>query len=316
MAQARKRPEFHVHGRGEDMADQGLHRLHDLLFLDERHFHVDLGELGLAVGAQILVAETAGDLVITIHARNHENLFEQLRRLGQGEKVVGMRAARHQVVARAFGRGPGQQRRLHFEKAPFVEKFAHNAGETRAEPHARGHFRSAQVDIAVTQAHVFAYLDIFIDRNRRGLRAIQDFEFPAEHLHLAGGHVRVFGPRGPWPHLARDTNHEFVAHLLGDGETLRRIRIEHHLGDALAIPGIEENDAAVITPPMHPAAKRDFLPDQGFVHFPAIMTAHVFPREAAACKKLRIITEARKLRERLRLPRAHSGDIFAGWAYS
>ena len=42
---------------------------HDVVVLDERHLDVELGELGLAVGAQVLVAEAAGDLEVAVEAR-------------------------------------------------------------------------------------------------------------------------------------------------------------------------------------------------------------------------------------------------------
>ena len=51
--------------------------------VDERHLDVDLGELGLAVGAQVLVAEAARDLVVALDAADHEQLLEELRRLRQ-----------------------------------------------------------------------------------------------------------------------------------------------------------------------------------------------------------------------------------------
>ena len=47
-------------------------------FLDEGELHVQLGELGLAVGAQVLVAEAAGDLDIATQPRHLEELFEEL----------------------------------------------------------------------------------------------------------------------------------------------------------------------------------------------------------------------------------------------
>ena len=51
--------------------------------LDEGHLEVELRELGLAVGAQVLVAEAAGDLEVALEARDHQELLEQLRRLRQ-----------------------------------------------------------------------------------------------------------------------------------------------------------------------------------------------------------------------------------------
>jgi nitrate reductase NapAB chaperone NapD len=55
--------------------------------------HVDLGELGLAVGAQVLVAEALGDLVVAVEARHHQQLLEELRRLRQREELPGVHAA-------------------------------------------------------------------------------------------------------------------------------------------------------------------------------------------------------------------------------
>ena len=78
--------------------------------LREGRFEVDLGELGLAVGAQILVAEAAGDLEVALEAGDHQDLLEDLRRLRQRVETAGMNAAGDQVVARAFGRGAGHER--------------------------------------------------------------------------------------------------------------------------------------------------------------------------------------------------------------
>ena len=44
----------------------------NVILLNERHLKVDLGELRLTVGTQVLVAEAAGDLNVTVHAGQHE----------------------------------------------------------------------------------------------------------------------------------------------------------------------------------------------------------------------------------------------------
>ncbi len=49
---------------------------------------VNLGELGLAVGAQVLVAEALDDLVVAVVAGHHQQLLEELRRLRQGEELA------------------------------------------------------------------------------------------------------------------------------------------------------------------------------------------------------------------------------------
>ena len=68
----------------------------------ERDLDVHLRELGLPVGAQVLVAEALHDLEVAIHARDHQDLLEDLRRLRQRVELARVHAARHQVVARAL----------------------------------------------------------------------------------------------------------------------------------------------------------------------------------------------------------------------
>ena len=133
-----------------------FHQIHDLLLGQERGLDVDLGEFGLAVGAQVLVAEAFDDLVVAVEARHHQQLLEQLRRLRQGEKMAGMNARRHQIVARAFRRGAGQHRRFHLHEALLVEGIAQGLGHLVAQPHVLLHRRAAQVEVTVRQAHGFA----------------------------------------------------------------------------------------------------------------------------------------------------------------
>ncbi len=69
---------------------------------------------GLAVGAQVFIAEAADDLEIAVEAANHQDLFEELRRLRQRVEMAWMQAAGHQVVARALRRRAGHERCLDF----------------------------------------------------------------------------------------------------------------------------------------------------------------------------------------------------------
>ena len=73
----------------EVVADQSPQCLQDLfghrddvVGVDEAELHVELGELGLAIGTEVLVAIAAGNLVVALHARDHQQLLEQLRALG------------------------------------------------------------------------------------------------------------------------------------------------------------------------------------------------------------------------------------------
>jgi hypothetical protein len=83
----------------------------------EAHLQIDLRELKLAVGAQVLVAEAAGDLEVAVEAGDHEDLLEDLRRLRQRVELARMHAAGDEKIARALGRGLGQDGRFDLEKA-------------------------------------------------------------------------------------------------------------------------------------------------------------------------------------------------------
>ena len=57
-------------------------------WVDERRLDVELGELELAVGPQVLVAQAAGDLEVAVDARHHQQLLGDLRALGQHVEVA------------------------------------------------------------------------------------------------------------------------------------------------------------------------------------------------------------------------------------
>ena len=97
--------------------------------LREADLEVDLGELGLAVGAEVFVAEAAGDLEVAIEAGDHEDLLEDLRRLRERVEVAGMDAAGDEVVARAFGRGARHEGRFDLEEALRDEVVADGHGD-------------------------------------------------------------------------------------------------------------------------------------------------------------------------------------------
>ena len=84
---------------------------------DEAHLGIELHELVLPVGAQVLVAQAAGDLEVAVDAGDHQQLLEQLRRLRQGVERAGLLARRHEELAGALGRRRHQHRRLDLDEA-------------------------------------------------------------------------------------------------------------------------------------------------------------------------------------------------------
>ena len=134
-------------GRGERAFDD----VEDQLGRRKRHLEVDLRELELSIGALILVAEAARELHVAIHARDHQDLLEDLRRLRQREELAGMHAARHEKVARAFGRGLGEDRRLDFPEALLVEVVPQRQRDAVAQPDVALQPRPPQIEVAVLE---------------------------------------------------------------------------------------------------------------------------------------------------------------------
>ena len=76
----------------EQMASHFLKQVYHVVLVDEAHLAVYLGELGLAVGPQVLVAEALGYLEVTVEAAHHEQLLKRLRALRQGVELPGVHA--------------------------------------------------------------------------------------------------------------------------------------------------------------------------------------------------------------------------------
>src|SRR5450759_3084531 len=66
-----------------ELAEQTLDQAEDVLLVAERHLDVQLCELRLSVGPQVLVTKAARDLVVALHAGHHQQLLQHLRRLRQ-----------------------------------------------------------------------------------------------------------------------------------------------------------------------------------------------------------------------------------------
>ena len=130
----RPRRRRHVEpGAPEDLADRRLGGLEHVVLLDERQLDVELGELGQPVGAGVLVAKAADDLVVALKAADHQQLLEQLRRLRQRVERPGRDPRRDEEVTRALGRRARQERRLDLQEVAGVEHLADRAHDLVAQ---------------------------------------------------------------------------------------------------------------------------------------------------------------------------------------
>jgi len=256
----------------EQVPHQAFHQRLDLPLIQEGGLDIQLREFGLPIGAQVLIAKTAHDLVVAIEPRNHQQLLVDLRRLRQGKELSRVRAARHQVVARTLRRRLRQHGRFDVDEAGVIQIMPHRASDAMTQQQALAHLFATQIDVAKPQAHFFT--DGFIQLKRQRLRAIQDFQFLTQQLDLTGFEVDVGRAGRPRPHQTRDLEHVFIAYALRHREHRCTIGIEHNLQQPRAIPQIDENDAAMVAPTMRPAGHRDHLADHRLADFTAIMSAH------------------------------------------
>ena len=167
-------------------------------------------------------------MIVTVEARHHQQLFEQLRRLRQREELPRMHARRHQIIARAFGRAAREHGRFHVDEALLVQKPAASAGDAIAQLQVFLHRRATQVDDAMGQAHVLGDVLIVQLERRRG-RDVEYLDFVAQHFDFARSEVRVFRARRTAAHLAGDFQHVFVAYRFGGGKHFGAVRVAHNL---------------------------------------------------------------------------------------
>ena len=241
-----------------------LHHGKHVLAPREAHLQVDLRELKLAVGAQILIAEAARDLKIAVEARDHENLLEDLRRLRQRVELARMHAAGHQKIARAFRRDLGQNRRLDLQKALVAQALADGQRNVVAQAEVALHLRPAQVDVAVFEPDFFVLDGLFGRRKRRQPRVVQHQQLGRLNLDLAGRHLGIDGVRAAQAHLAHSGNHVLRPHLLALQVAVgRQLLVQHNLRDAGAVAQIEKDQVAVVAAPVHPAHQDHLLPGVG-----------------------------------------------------
>ena len=169
------------------LLDQALVQGDDVVLGDEAHLQVHLGELGLTVGAQVLVAEAAGDLEVAVKAGQHQDLLVQLRRLGQGVEVARLHTAGYQIVAGAFRGALDQHGGLDLAEVVVAVVVADDLADLAAQHDGVVHAGAAQVQIAVLQAQLVLHLHLVADLEGGGLGSAQQAHLGHIQLHVAGG---------------------------------------------------------------------------------------------------------------------------------
>ena len=167
---------------------QPLDQRPDVAGVDKAHLQVELRELRLAVCTQILVAEAAGDLEVTLDACHHQELLQLLRALRQGIELARVQAAGHDEVACALWCALEQDRRLDLQKIACRQVLADKAHDAVTQHQVLGHAGTADIEIAVLEPqHLVHLVAGRADVERRGLGGIEDRHLVRDHLDVTRG---------------------------------------------------------------------------------------------------------------------------------
>ena len=263
------------HGGARDLDGHLLDEGHHGVLVDEAHLEVELGELGLAVAAQVLVAVAPGDLHVAVDAGDHQQLLELLRALRQGVHGPGLEPARDDEVARAFGRALDQRGRLDLDEAVGVMDLADGLDHPAPEHQPALHRLAPDVEVAVLQAQGLVDRRVrLVDVEGRRLRLGQDVHLGRLELDRTCRQLRVLRAGQPHRHRAGHGHHELRAdpagRLVGDrGVHL----VDDDLRDAVPIAQVQEDELAVVAPPMDPAGQAGARPCVGGAELPARVRA-------------------------------------------
>ena len=200
---------------------------------------------------------------------DHEQLLVELRRLRQRVELAGMHAARHEVVARAFGRRLREDRRLDLEEAALVEEASRRLLKAVAQNQILLQLGATQVEIPMLETQLLGgelLSPSARDRNRRRLGGSDDPEIAAPSLRRRPSPSPRFASRADArrPRLRSITtvSRPSLPRALDDVGR-RPARIERDLHDAGAIAEVEKNESAEVSRAVHPAAESDFGADVG-----------------------------------------------------
>ena len=259
----RENAQINVQHLLEHLADHALEHVTNVLFTQKGRFDIDLREFGLTVGAQVFVAEALGDLVVTVVAGDHQQLLEQLWRLGQRKELAIVHTAGDQVIACAFGRALGQHGRFDVDETMLVQKLAHFHGHFVAQHQVVLHVRTAQVQHTVCEACGFRQV-VVVQQERRRDRRVEHRQFVAQDFNLAAFEVVVGGSFRTGTHQAFDLNAKLIAQTFGGFEHVGAIGVAHHLHITLTVTHIDEDHTAMVTTAIDPTAQSNGLTQQGF----------------------------------------------------
>ena len=244
-------------GRFRDRDGHRLDEAHHRRLVDEAHLEVELGELRLAIAAQVLVAIAASDLHVAVDPADHQQLLELLRALRERIDGAWLEAARDDEVACALGRALDQGRRLDLDEAVGVMDLADGLDHPAPEQESPLHRLTTEVEVAVLETEDLVDRGVrVVDVEGRRLRLGQDRDVGGLEFDGTGREARVLGPGKPRRDGADDRHDELRSRparlRVGD----RRIGlIDDDLGQPVSVTKVEEDELTVVASPVDPAGQ-------------------------------------------------------------
>ena len=233
-------------GRRDGIRDEGQH----VVLGDETGFGVELHELELAVGPEVLVAQTAGDLVVAVHTADHAELLEDLRALGQGVEGTRFLTGRDHEVACTLGRAGDQHRGLDLDEPLLLHGLADGAVHPSPDLQVALHPGPAQVHVPVAEPQHLVHVNTVVQGEGWRLGGRQDGHVGGVDLHGTGGQAVVSGVG--WA----------LAHRSGDLQDILATQVVRSVDDQLhhsaAVPQVDESQMFAVFPAsVDPAAEGD-----------------------------------------------------------
>jgi len=224
-----------------------------------------LGELELAVAAEILVPIAASDLVVTLHAADHQQLLEELRRLREGIERTGPQPTGDQDVASPLRSRPDQRRGLHLQESLTLQRSAHRGDAPGSSDQICRHAGPAKIQVSPLEPARLVDVGPILNLERQWIRRAQHRHLRSRHLDLTGGHVGIGGAFGTGAHCPGDGHAVLITEILGDLTGSRvGLGVDDHLGHTRGIANQQEVDPAEVSPGCHPSGQPDLAPVVGY----------------------------------------------------
>ena len=252
-----------------DVGDHSLHHVLDILHVDEGHLKVQLGELGLPVLPGVLVTEASGDLIVAVHAGDHEHLLELLGRLGQGVEGSGVDPRGDDIVPCSLWSGSSEDGGLDLEETVLLEVLPCEVDELAPELHGLDHLGPPEVEVPVLHPDVLVGEDslLLVSQLEGGCCGfVEELRIRDENLDLTGGVPSILGTLDPLPDDTVDGHDGLACECLHDvrdaldiGPCREVLGIENDLCDTVPVRKVDECDPSVVPGESDPSLETHLL---------------------------------------------------------